>query len=432
MAGVRSKPLSRGKFRGFFVDMDGRQKLFTGTRSKAETLRIAKRLEDEHRQIRLGYRPAPVAADTHRTRPIAEAMEEYLAWGRSQGGRGGRPWAKAHAYNREAKLTWWRERLSLETLADMDGILPRVEEALRGLQADGRAGNTLQKYSDALTAFCYWCKGRGYLAQYPLDGLVPFDTTPKTKRRAMTPEEIRALLDSCAPHRRLAYEVACLSGLRANELRALTPAHLDARRGGLRLDAAWTKNRRPGFQPLPADLVERLQAFAKSGQTNRLYHSAYACTGADPNDAPPDPLLYVPSHPGRDMMADLKAAGIQRWTPDGKLDFHALRVAYVTMVIESGASAKEAQELARHGTLDLTMHTYARARGERLHEVAESVAGIMEYVPEQAHTRHKRAAGAEGIDVSVCDSNVLEHVGGARGSSAGRSSRRPGHNPRGG
>jgi hypothetical protein len=86
-----------------------------------------------------------------------------------------------------------------------------------------------------------------------------------------------------------------------------------------------------------------------------------------------DPLLYVPSHPGRDLEVDLKAAGIPKHTEDGKIDFHALRVAYVSFVLEAGASAKEAQTLARHSTPDLTMNVYARARDTRLSEVAEKV-----------------------------------------------------------
>jgi hypothetical protein len=51
-------------------------------------------------------------------------------------------------------------------------------------------------------------------------------------------------------------------------------------------------------------------------------------------------LLYVSSHPGRDLEIDLKAAGIAKWTDDGKVDFHALRVAYVSLVFEAGASTK--------------------------------------------------------------------------------------------
>src|SRR5262249_13016376 len=79
MASVRTKPQHSGKYQGWFIDMDGRRKFFVGTRSKPETLRMAQRFEDEHRQIRLGYRPPPRPSDRHQTRPLVEVIQEYLA-----------------------------------------------------------------------------------------------------------------------------------------------------------------------------------------------------------------------------------------------------------------------------------------------------------------------------------------------------------------
>jgi integrase len=111
-------------------------------------------------------------------------------------------------------------------------------------------------HQEAIAALCDWCKRHGYLDKTPQDGLAPFDTTPQTIRRAMTPEEIRRLLEACAPHRRLVYQTALLSGLRANELRNLTVEHLDRQDSGLHLDPTWTKNRKAGFQNLPGGLVE--------------------------------------------------------------------------------------------------------------------------------------------------------------------------------
>ena len=75
----------------------------------------------------------------------------------------------------------------------------------------------------------------------------------------------------------------------------------------------------------------------------------------------------------RDFDADLERAGITERTAEGKLDFHACRVAFVSLVVEAGASVKEAQALARHATADMTLYTCARARSERLVEVAEIV-----------------------------------------------------------
>jgi hypothetical protein len=94
MAGIRSKPLRNGKLQAWFIGYGGKQKFFTGTRKKVETLKIAQRLEDDHRQISLGYRPIPKTNLKHRNDPFEKAMQEYLDFGNMQGGRGGRPWGK--------------------------------------------------------------------------------------------------------------------------------------------------------------------------------------------------------------------------------------------------------------------------------------------------------------------------------------------------
>ena len=413
MAGVTSNPLPSGKYRGWYVDYTGKRRFFVGTRRRTGTaknpgtLEIAQRLEDENRQIRLGYRPAPVSADKHRKRPFAEVAEEYVAWGRSQGGRRGRPWSDTHARNRELYLKFWEERLGLQELGDVDGVLPRMEKALRDLEKT-RKPATLAKYAEALRALCQWCIARGYLLDDPLRGFVAYDTTPSFRRRAMTPEEIQRLLAKCAPHRRMVYEVAFASGLRKKELKSLTVDHLDTRRGGLRLDAEWTKNRKPGFQPLPRALVERLKEFADSGGALELYREAFAKAGLKPKEFAATALLYVPYHTSRDIAKDLKAAGIPQWTPEGKVDFHAARLAYINFVLESGATLKEAMQLARHSTPDLTLNTYGRTRPERLFALVEEVGKSATSSPECAHSVHSKAAGAEGVDVSRADKEVTK------------------------
>ncbi len=370
MAGVRKKPLAGGQYQGYYLDARGKRCFFSGVRSRAETLRMAQRLEDDHRQIRLGYRPPPSSADRYRARDCSEAMEEYLAWGGAQGARGGKGWSPIHARARRTRLTAWQVRLGLESLGDLDGVMAQVEAAAREYAAQGQAPKTVANKVEALRAFCIWCEKRGYLATNPLKALAPFDMTPRAVRRAMTEDEIQRLLEASPADRRLLYEVALVSGLRAGELRSLSVSHLDTARGGLNLDAAWTKNRRSGFQPLPLELVGRLQAFAASGESKRLYNKNL-CGRAW--TAPEDPLLYVPSHPERCMGIDLKAAGIAKWTPAGKLDFHASRTAFVTLLLESEVTVKEAQQLARHSTPSLTMNTYGRARDERLASAIERV-----------------------------------------------------------
>jgi hypothetical protein len=58
--------------------------------------------------------------------------------------------------------------------------------------------------------------------------------------------------------------------------------------------------------------------------------------------------------------------------PDGPLyaDFHSLRHTYVALLDRSGASLKQAMQLARHSDPKLTMARYGRAQ---LHDLEETV-----------------------------------------------------------
>ena len=177
MAGVRKNPNPGGNYQGWFTDAAGKRQFFTGTSDKKDTLSVARGLEDKHRQIRLGYRDAPTSAQRNKTREFDEVVTEYLTWGESKGGWRGRPWSGGHAGHRRANLIWWKGSLGLETLADLEGVLPRVEKALRGLESEGKSGKTQSNYAEALRAFCNYSVDRGYLEKDPLKALAPFDTT---------------------------------------------------------------------------------------------------------------------------------------------------------------------------------------------------------------------------------------------------------------
>jgi integrase len=245
MAYVESKPHPKSKkYRAGYVDSMGKKARFMGTKNRLETLKIAEKFEAEHRLVRLGYRDHAKSWDAAKGRDIGEVIEEYLSWGRSQGGRGGRPWAKNHCLLREANLAWWQSVLNLKYIGDLNGVLSRAEAALRQLQTLGRidfaedknqtrkpkplAGKSLQNYAEALRAFCLWSKSRGLLQSDPLEGLGKFDITPKTLRRALTAEEMTRFFAAIekngtdgAKRRRIGYELALSCGLRKSELQSL-------------------------------------------------------------------------------------------------------------------------------------------------------------------------------------------------------------------
>lgn len=203
MAGVRSKPLRSGKYQAWFINRYGGQEFFTGTRNKTQTRHMAQSREEEERQIRMGFKPLPKAHDQHARRSLARMIDEHLAWGKSQGGIGGKGWSKDHRRKRQSLLDRWLNRLGFQELGQLVGCLPQVEAALRNRQSKGLAGKTLANDAEALHAFCRWCVERGYLAVDPLAKLRPFDTTPTMIRRALTVEEIHRLLNVCPLYQRL-------------------------------------------------------------------------------------------------------------------------------------------------------------------------------------------------------------------------------------
>jgi len=384
MAGARKKPSKRGgNYQGYYVDFMGNRRWFTGTSNRKETIEWAHKLEAEHKQIRLGVREPYHPSLKHRNCAFVDVRDEYLKDGALNGGRNGHPWGAVHARNRKHDLCWWEEQLSIKTLADLVDILPQVKKVLHKFMASGRAGKTASNRAESLAAFCRWCVTNKYLAEYPLEGLGQYRTASPIKRRPMEVEEVHRLL-ICSPYyRRILYETAAISGLRANELRSLTVKHLDAERLGVRLDERWTKNRKSGFQYLGMELTKRLWAFGEAGIAQEIYVRKHKRKDAMPH-WPNNPLLYVPSHPAREFDRDLASAGIAKHTPEGKLDFHAFRVATSTFAVENGANPKEAQTLMRHSTPQLTMNLYAKTRNNRLEGIVDRISSDLLMLPECA------------------------------------------------
>ena len=125
----------------------------------------------------------------------------------------------------------------------------------------------------------------------------------------------------------------------------------------------------------------------------------------------------MPSDPSRDLGHDLKAAGIPKEGPGGKVDFHALRTAYINFVLDSGVSVREAQALARHSTPEMTMNVYGRTRDERLSDAVEKVASAVLPEVERAIYVQRQAVGAETENATTLEDKQLRSNlhGGAEG-----------------
>lgn len=355
-------PLWRFTYR----DRHGRRRKGTGTTSKVETQKLSQEVQARERMIRKGQLPddGPCKVD----RSFDEVRNEYLTWGKMCGGRGGRPWGPVHERMRQTHLAWWEDALTLRLVSDLDGCQPQVEQALSRID---RAPKTVANYAEAIHSFCEWCVDRDYLDVNPLRRLRRLNTEPLESRRAMTPEELQKILSVADKEAALTLKVALGTGLRANELRNLTVGQLDVVNLQLHLNPDTTKNRKRGSQPLSVGLVAELQE---------------ACKGKNLTD----PLLVVNSHPSRVVDRLLEKVGIPKDIPGvGKLDFHACRTTFATMLFESGASLKEAQTLMRHSDPRLTMNTYAKVREGRLGEVADRIGQIVDGTERPKATQQK-------------------------------------------
>jgi integrase len=237
----------------------------------------------------------------------------------------------------------------------------------------GLSVQTSNFYLAAVSQFCRWMVKRRRMAENPMlearRGNVKLDR--RHDRRDLKPEELSHLLDvvrasewsfrGMGPEDRYwLYLTSCGTGFRKGELYSLTPESfaLDSEPPAVTIAAEFTKNKRPVTQPLPARLVAGLREYLQGKQSGaRVWPGSW-----------PDRAADMLKH-------DLAAAGIPYAVkgPDGSLyaDFHALRHTYVTFLERAGASVKEAQGLARHGDIRLTMDRYTHSDRQALARAAD-------------------------------------------------------------
>jgi integrase len=236
----------------------------------------------------------------------------------------------------------------VETIANLTPTAVRLGlERLRGASA-----KTVNGYRTALHGFCEWLVKGGRWASNPVAAVERSrEVADGPVRRALTPDEQKRLLDLVGhgTDRWLCYYVALNTGLRRAELAALTyadiikvpsttgqPDDFINDRYAVRVRAGSAKNRKEALLPLPSGLWLR---------------------------RPEKPSLRPCRPPSmRAFRRDLKDAGIEADGPDGKVDFHSLRVTFATNLARAGVPLVMAQRLMRHSNPALTANIYTRLR----------------------------------------------------------------------
>ena len=315
---------------------------------KVTNRRIAERKAQEiERQLELGNDPAQL--DKARRRPLAEHLHDFEHWLRARGV------GDRHLENILPRIPKTIDGCGLRTLADVD--TEKIEAWLARQQRSGLLSTQTRKhYSVHLRQFGKWLVATGRAAKNPFAALrtnLNVQNDRRHLRRAIMPEELQALLTTTAAsavkrckmtgsQRCLCYAVALGTGLRRNEMGSLTPEsfHLDADPPVVTLSGTHTKNRKQATLPLRRDLADRLQEWLRGR-------------------APGEVLFPIKDKQVNYMIqADLEAAGVP-YVKDGRtLDFHALRVSFVSSLALSGVPLTVAQKLARHSDPRLTANVY--------------------------------------------------------------------------
>jgi len=206
---------------------------------------------------------------------------------------------------------------------------------------------TANEYLGHANALFNWMERNERLGRNPLKSVGKSETRGKERyvRRALTQTELTTLLQNSGK-RALPYMLAAYTGLRRGEIQKLTwdDIHLDVERPYILARAATTKNKKTAALPLIQPLAESLKSWrAKQDKTTgKVFHRG------------------VPT--AKALLRDLAACGIKGVDEHGRrLDFHALRHTFATMLATAGITPRVAMELMRHSDMRLTAKTYTDA-----------------------------------------------------------------------
>jgi len=379
-----------------YFDHEGRRReKASGTTDKRLAERIASDLSDRVLERTRGLvDPVAERLAAERTRPLSQHFDDYE---RHLDHLQRNP---RHVEGTLAYLTKAAEALDWRTLGNIDagklaGYLSEQAEK-RGTSARTYNANVV-----AWRAFGRWCVRTNRLASDPLATLSRRNTDSDRRRvrRDVLPEELARIIAEgersptvtvaksvkgkpvqtrmTCPERAWAYRIAAGTGFRAAEVASLTPEAFDLDDDGptVTVEAGYSKRRRRDTQPIRPDLAAMLGPWLASKPEGEPVcplptGKAGALLRADVEAAR---ARWIDEAPTAGERAKREASDFLRATDSrGRvIDFHALRVHFISRVVEAGANVKEAMELARHSDPKLTLKTYAKVG---LH----SLAGVLD------------------------------------------------------
>ena len=327
------KPKGSRNFRGKYRLNNGPRIYYVSLRTSNREVAIAKLKRIVHdRELESVGLIAPKSQRDAAERPLTEHLAEFLADLKARGR------CRSHIAHTRQRLPRMFNECGWHRLRDVtaDGFSNwRVKQ-------DRLSAKTCNEYLGHAKAFFNWMERQGRITHNPLRAVGKAETRGKEtfKRRALSREELLRLIAGSGK-RGVVYALAGLTGLRRGEIEQLLWAdvHLDVSKPYIDVRAATTKNKQPATIPLVqgmADALRELRAH-KVGFTDLVFH------------------LGVPS--AATLAKDLVACGIPVVDSRGwRVDFHALRNTFISLMRTAGVSEGGRVLLARHSEWRQTDH----------------------------------------------------------------------------
>lgn len=322
-------------------DTAGKQKWIKGYTDKGETQKLAYKLENEKTQVVRGdIDPAIEARKVERAKPLTTHIDQYKAHLE----------AKACSRNHVSYTIGDINRLidfsQITSAAQITwGLIDTwVADLKKGEHPD--APNTINRRVGSVKAFLRHLHWQNGVAQYTLEKYPKLKTKglEKRKRRALSQEEVDALLSKTPKERNLVYRFALLTGFRYSEMVSLTPSSFNFDLQTITVKASDAKNKsKDQTIPMPTILKEDLKTLVKGKEREiRVFE------------------MPTKSEVAKVLREDCRTARVD----STQVDFHALRHTFITRLAEAQIHPKILQELARHSSVETTLRYYTHFRQE--------------------------------------------------------------------
>ena len=330
-----------------YKDADGITRRVKGYQDKTATRQLESQLIRESEQAQVGMVDR---FKEHRKAPLRTHLDDFKQYLTDKGGT-----------DDHASVTYNRVKSVFDSsgFVFINDVQPsKIQRYISMRKKDGLGLTSCNHYLRAVKTFFNWMKDDQRTDRNPITHLKPQNTEKdiRRKRRAITLEDIEKLLNVTLNgkkhhsmtgfERYMLYTLAMNTGYRAKEIWLLRGKSFDfnPENPTVTVMAGYTKNKKEAVIPLTKDVADKFEQWFKE-------------RGLQTKDSVfPD---FNKSKGAKMLKSDLEEAGVPYKDEDGKYaDFHSLRHTFITNVVKSGATIKEAQALARHSTANLTMNVY--------------------------------------------------------------------------